>query len=77
MVCAKCKCPEMRRIHRVGFLRETLAPKFGYYPWECSNCRNQQLLRSRGNRKRSHDAENPRREVFGHTAGQPRQSPVG
>jgi hypothetical protein len=74
MLCTKCKNPKIHRIEREGFLRTTLAPIFGYYPWECSNCGKVQLLKSRGNRRRSRKVENARLEVRRHAAGQSRQA---
>ena len=52
MVCMKCQSHRMHRIRREGFLRVALAPLFGYFPWRCSVCRSEKLLRTRGKRKR-------------------------
>jgi hypothetical protein len=41
---------------RKGFLRVKLAPLFGYYPWRCSVCRKEELLKVRGYEKRSSHA---------------------
>ena len=48
MFCTKCHRDRMRRIKREGFLQVWLAPLFGYYPWQCSNCATEHLLRARG-----------------------------
>jgi hypothetical protein len=53
----------MRRIKREGFLRKNLAPLFGFYPWRCSICGTVQLLRARGERKSTRNADNPRGEA--------------
>jgi hypothetical protein len=53
MVCSTCHSRKMRRIMRKGFLRVKLAPLFGYYPWRCSVCRKEELLKVRGYEKRS------------------------
>jgi hypothetical protein len=60
MVCPKCQSHRMHRIPRKGFLRTALAPIFGFYPWRCSVCRTEKLLRTRGTRRRTHDLEAPK-----------------
>ncbi len=56
MVCPKCQSHRMHRIRREGFLRVNLAPLFGYFPWRCSVCRTERLLRTRGARRSSHES---------------------
>jgi hypothetical protein len=56
MVCPKCQSHKMHRIRREGFLRENLAPLFGYFPWRCSVCRTEQLLRERGGQRSSQES---------------------
>jgi hypothetical protein len=51
--CPKCHNFSMRRIGRSGFLQEKIFPMFGYYPWECTKCKLEKLLRHRGPRKSS------------------------
>ncbi|HEV2280257.1 MAG TPA: hypothetical protein VGS02_18905 [Acidobacteriaceae bacterium] len=48
LTCPACRHEQLARIARRGFLRQRLLPIFGYYPWECSMCRRQFLLRKRG-----------------------------
>jgi hypothetical protein len=55
MVCVNCQSHRLRRITREGFLRTTLAPLFGYFPWRCSVCRTEQLLKVRGKRTNASD----------------------
>jgi hypothetical protein len=33
---------------RFGILQERVFPKFGFYPWECPQCRKKLLIKSRG-----------------------------
>jgi hypothetical protein len=51
MICAICQSHRMRRISRKGLLRKVLAPLFGYYPWRCSSCFTEFMLKSRGQRR--------------------------
>jgi hypothetical protein len=37
---------------RQGFLRESVYPLFGYYPWQRRSCKAEILLKSRGQRKK-------------------------
>jgi ribosomal protein L37AE/L43A len=48
LTCPHCRREQLARIARRGFLRQKLFPAFGFYPWECSMCRRQFLLRKRG-----------------------------
>ena len=73
MHCKDCG-NSLRRLSRRGFLQKRIYSLFGYYPWECSNCGKVQLLKSRGNRRRSRKAENAPLEVRRHAAGLPRRS---
>jgi hypothetical protein len=47
-MCPACERATMRRIGRVGFFQRVVMPWFGFYPWECSNCRSLKFLRVRG-----------------------------
>jgi hypothetical protein len=62
----------MRRIKREGFLRKWLAPVLGYYPWRCSYCQKEQLLKSRGKKRSSEDASESSPETGGQSTGQTR-----
>jgi hypothetical protein len=62
----------MRRIKREGILRKWLAPLFGYFPWRCSSCQVEKLLKSRGKKRSSEDATESRREAEGQSSGQAR-----
>lgn len=50
-LCPKCRHEQLARIARNGFLRKSLFPIFGFYPWECGFCRRQFILRRRGVRR--------------------------
>ena len=63
MVCSKCQSQRMRRIRREGFVRVILAPIFGYYPWRCSVCRTEKLVRTRGVRRSSSDVMTQREQT--------------
>ncbi len=52
MECPKCKDRALRRMKRQGFLRESVYPLFGYYPWQRRSCKAEILLKSRGQRKK-------------------------
>jgi hypothetical protein len=70
MVCMKCQSHRMRRIKREGFVRVWLAPVFGYFPWRCSVCRSEQLLKARSYRKQTVDSEIQREESPRHSERQ-------
>lgn len=76
MVCTKCQSQRMRRIERVGFLRTSLAPLFGFFPWRCSTCGTVQLLRARGKRQSRREISDPHREAAGHGTEPLQQRPV-
>jgi hypothetical protein len=71
MVCKKCRHDRMHRIARNGFFRVRVAPLFGFFPWKCSICGAEQLLRARGTRKRSQATDNPREETLGQSSNLP------
>ena len=47
-ICPNCAEAELTRVARHGFLQERVYPKFGMFPWECGQCRQIFLLKSRG-----------------------------
>lgn len=47
-MCPKCTEVQLTRVARHGFLQEHVYPKFGLFPWECAQCREVFLLKSRG-----------------------------
>jgi ssDNA-binding Zn-finger/Zn-ribbon topoisomerase 1 len=51
MQCPECGANRVRRMQRVGFLQNTVFPFFGYYPWECTLCREPFLAKKRYKRK--------------------------
>ena len=51
MQCPKCNYKHMYRVAREGFLQTRIFPLFGYYPWECPECRVPALLKGRGEKK--------------------------
>ncbi len=50
--CPRCKSKRTARVKRTGLLQRFVYHRFGYFPWECSNCRNVFLFKSRGKLKR-------------------------
>jgi len=52
MPCPGCHQISMHRVRRSGFLEKWILPKFGYYPWECTNCGIKKLLKARGKQHR-------------------------
>jgi hypothetical protein len=46
--CPNCSEFELTRVARHGFMQERVYPKFGMFPWECGQCRQIFLLKSRG-----------------------------
>lgn len=46
--CPNCSEFELTRVARHGFMQERIYPKFGMFPWECGQCRQIFLLKSRG-----------------------------
>ncbi len=57
MVCLKCQSHRMHRIKREGVLRVWVAPVFGYFPWRCSVCRSEQLLKARNSKNHPLDSD--------------------
>jgi hypothetical protein len=51
LLCPKCHRSGMRRIERRGLLKEKVFPFFGYFPWECPDCRVVKLFENRGWRR--------------------------
>jgi hypothetical protein len=58
----------MRRIKREGILRKILLPMLGFYPWRCSYCQEEHLLRVRGKKAGQTDAAKERGEAPGPSA---------
>jgi len=46
-VCPACGSDALRRNAREGFLENRILNLFGYYPWECADCRKKTYLRLR------------------------------
>jgi hypothetical protein len=57
--CPNCDEIGLTRVTRHGFLQERVYPKFGMFPWECAQCRQVFLLKSRG---RSYRRASPKNE---------------
>lgn len=51
--CPACHSFGLHRGERKGFWQKLVASRFGYYPWECTFCREKHLLKDRGLRRRS------------------------
>ncbi len=45
--CPSCGSGALRRNAREGFLENRVLNLFGYYPWECADCRKKTYLRLR------------------------------
>jgi hypothetical protein len=52
-----CGCSYLRRVPRVGFKQKVILSAFGYYPWECGQCKESFILRKRYGRRRVSDPE--------------------
>jgi hypothetical protein len=52
MECKICTT-RMRRLKREGFMQLKFFPIFGYYPWECPNCRKLKMERKQYQKKRT------------------------
>jgi transposase-like protein len=50
--CPRCDSENLRRLRRKGFLQGKIYSKFGYYPWRCTKCFSDFLLKRRGSRRR-------------------------
>ena len=50
--CPRCGSNYMKRMKRTGFLQSRVCAIFGYYPWRCTKCLGNFLLRKRGQTKR-------------------------
>jgi hypothetical protein len=55
--CPMCGCSYLRRVPRVGFKQKVILSAFGYYPWECGQCKESFILRKRYGRRRVSDPE--------------------
>lgn len=50
--CPRCGGNDLKRVKRAGFVQERVYPIFGYYPWKCTKCLGNVLLKKRGQAKR-------------------------
>ena len=50
--CPRCEARYMKRIKRAGFAQKVVYPIFGYYPWRCTKCLGNFLLKQRSQAKR-------------------------
>ncbi len=55
-VCFRCKARAFRRVNREGFVRSVVLPYFGYFPWECVQCRRRAFFRDDGRKEHRHEA---------------------
>ncbi|HEY0784886.1 MAG TPA: hypothetical protein VGD62_03385, partial [Acidobacteriaceae bacterium] len=65
--CPQCEAIELRRNGRVGFLQRKVYPRFGYFPWECGQCRQIFMLKQRSTGYRQHainPPKQPKLELF-------------
>jgi DNA-directed RNA polymerase subunit RPC12/RpoP len=54
--CPRCGSHYMKRMKRSGFLEARVYWIFGYYPWRCTKCLGNFLLRKRGQSRRHRNA---------------------
>jgi len=45
--CPRCGSEHMKRTRREGFLKRRICSIFGYYPWRCTKCLGNFLLKKR------------------------------
>jgi DNA-directed RNA polymerase subunit RPC12/RpoP len=50
--CPRCGSDYMKRIRGTGFLQARVCSIFGYYPWRCTKCLGNFLIKIRGESKR-------------------------
>lgn len=56
--CPMCGSSYLRRVPRIGFYQRVVLSLFGYYPWECGDCKESFRLRKRyGQRRISQPAD--------------------
>lgn len=48
VLCPRCGSEYMKRLRRVGFLQGKIYSVLGYYPWRCTKCLGDFMLRRRG-----------------------------
>ena len=63
LMCPECGSRQMHRMQREGLMQVVVYPFFGYFPWECAECKESFLLKKRYKRKfkssRGDAEENP------------------
>jgi len=52
IACPKCGSSKVHRVEREGFLENRIYNFFGYYPWNCHDCRRKFLFKKRYRSKR-------------------------
>jgi hypothetical protein len=52
VICPKCDNNSSMRVHRSGFLQQSVLIHLGLYPWQCGVCGQRFLFRSRGHGSR-------------------------
>ena len=50
--CPRCGAEHMKRMRREGFFNRRICAAFGYYPWRCTKCLGNFLLKRRALPKR-------------------------
>lgn len=50
--CSNCGSTYLRRLRRRGFMQRLVFSTFGYYPWECGQCKEPFLIKKRRSRRR-------------------------
>lgn len=48
VACPRCGSAYVKRMRRTGFLQKKVYSFFGYYPWRCTKCLGNFLLKKRG-----------------------------
>jgi DNA-directed RNA polymerase subunit RPC12/RpoP len=55
--CPRCGSEYMKRTRREGFVQEKLYSIFGYYPWRCTKCLGNFMMKKRGMHRRHQEIE--------------------
>ena len=50
--CPRCSAEHMKRTRREGFFKQRVCAAFGYYPWRCTKCLGNFLLKRRALHRR-------------------------
>jgi hypothetical protein len=51
MLCPRCRTQNLHRVQRKGFFQLLISTIFGFYPWHCTECKQNCLKRKRHERR--------------------------